>query len=379
MRSVHGKNFFLRFSVIGGGVFFAFALYVSVARATDYSGTSFIIRDPVISFIAGRATSTNFELYTSDGGSTAGESSSTNFTTRGGFLYFAAPPPPPPPPAPTPPPPPPAGGGGGGGPPGTTPVVITVPGTPEEALPPATTVIFRGYASPLGTVHVLQDGSEVGVSAANADGTFTVTVEDADPGSHGFLLYVVDGAQRQSQGFSITLDIIAETTTDVARIILSPTLEVNRTTVDQGTSITLTGTAVPGSQILVDLFYGQTPTFASTTADAQGNYTYTIVTNNLRPGSYRVQVHAGIQTLGLVSSASQSIQLVVASPILRLRADLDTDGRVDAIDFATMLFWYRELNAGRRPSERPAQSPDLSGDGAVTLTDFSILAFYWTS
>ena len=359
-------------------VFLVLAMFVSVARATDYSGSSFIVRDPVISFIAGRATSTNFELYTSDGGSTTGESTSTNFTTRGGFLYFPGPPPPPPPPAPTPPPPP-AGGGGGGGPAGTTPVVITQPALPEEELPPQTTVTFSGYAA-LGMIHILEDGSEVGTSIVNSDGTFAVTVENADPGVHVFSVYVVDGALRQSQAFLTTLTILSETATLVDRIILPPTVEIDQTTVDRGQPITLRGAAVPGGAVLVSLFFGETARFSTTTVDSLGNYVQVISTTGFPLGSYRLQVQAGVLQLGIISPRGQFIPIIVASPQLRLRADLDIDGRVDSVDFATMLFWYRELNAGRRPTPAtaPRQNPDLNGDSRVTLTDFSILAFYWT-
>jgi hypothetical protein len=35
-----------------------------------------------------------------------------------------------------------------------------------------------------------------------------------------------------------------------------------------------------------------------------------------------------------------------------------------------MAYWYKRTN--------PPQIVDLSGDGKITLTDFSILAFNWT-
>jgi len=71
-------------------VFLLFFL-VYPAGATDYTSTSFIIRDPVISVGGARATSSSYELFTSTGQTVIGETSSSNFTYRSGFLYFTDP------------------------------------------------------------------------------------------------------------------------------------------------------------------------------------------------------------------------------------------------------------------------------------------------
>lgn len=60
------------------------------AHATDYTSSSFILRDPVVSVGGGRATSSHFQLISNLGGTVLGESTSTSntFTHRAGFLYF---------------------------------------------------------------------------------------------------------------------------------------------------------------------------------------------------------------------------------------------------------------------------------------------------
>jgi len=73
-------------------------------KATDFTSTNFIVKDPVIEPGAGFSTSTNFRLWSSIGQDAIGLSATTSFGLRGGFLYFpavAAPPPSPPPPPPT--------------------------------------------------------------------------------------------------------------------------------------------------------------------------------------------------------------------------------------------------------------------------------------
>ena len=48
----------------------------------------------------------------------------------------------------------------------------------------------------------------------------------------------------------------------------------------------------------------------------------------------------------------------------------NVDGRVDLVDFSTLIFWFNKPNA---PSHI-----DCNGDGKADLTDFSIMAYYWT-
>lgn len=111
-------------------IIFLFAvvyLFVAgIARATDFSSSNFIVRDPVLSGGGGFATSSSFQLWSAFSQPAIGTSTATNFELQGGFFYFssttaastAPPPPPPPPPDP------------GGGGPISPPVAPPPPGTP---------------------------------------------------------------------------------------------------------------------------------------------------------------------------------------------------------------------------------------------------------
>lgn len=81
-------------------------------QATDFTSTSFIIRDPAITDGGSFGTSTSFD-YLGSFGQWSGEGTSTNFTAQSGFIYTllgeessSSPP--------SPPLSPPSGGGGGG-------------------------------------------------------------------------------------------------------------------------------------------------------------------------------------------------------------------------------------------------------------------------
>ena len=50
------------------------------------------------------------------------------------------------------------------------------------------------------------------------------------------------------------------------------------------------------------------------------------------------------------------------------RADFNSDGKVNLVDFSILLFNWNTADTGT----------DLNSDGRVNLTDFSILLFNWT-
>src|SRR5438874_1829979 len=85
----------------------AFFVVFSV-RAEDYTGSNFILRNPVITVSGGRSETPTFELYSSTGQIAPGESTSSKFTYQAGFLYFDTQSVVVTPPSPTP-----TGGGGG--------------------------------------------------------------------------------------------------------------------------------------------------------------------------------------------------------------------------------------------------------------------------
>ncbi|HEY4502955.1 MAG TPA: dockerin type I domain-containing protein [Candidatus Paceibacterota bacterium] len=63
---------------------------VGVARASDLTSSSFIIRDPVIGTGGGYGSSATFKMFQSEDESIIGSGSSTTFLGRYGFLYFPA-------------------------------------------------------------------------------------------------------------------------------------------------------------------------------------------------------------------------------------------------------------------------------------------------
>ncbi len=104
-----------RRSVFGTGGLWLIPLFlvfwlVTPVLATDFSGTNFIIKDPVLNGSSGSATSSSFGLRGTIGELGVGLGTSTNFGLRSGSLYFPTPPSPSPSPTPSPSPSPSTGG-----------------------------------------------------------------------------------------------------------------------------------------------------------------------------------------------------------------------------------------------------------------------------
>lgn len=89
MQRIFNRRFPKRKYLVLGIIFLLFP-NPSFLLADDYSSSSFIIRDPVITIGGGRSTSTSFEVYSSIGQTSTGINTSTSFISRAGFLYFPA-------------------------------------------------------------------------------------------------------------------------------------------------------------------------------------------------------------------------------------------------------------------------------------------------
>lgn len=263
---MHGKVFTKAESYWHGAVIFVLlcSLYLTpnLVYAIEYSSTNFILRDPVITFGGGRATSTSFELFSSVGQTTIGENTSLNFIHRAGFLYFPAPV------ADVTPAPLSAG--------------ISTAGTGRSVVLPQ--VNFSGHATPGDTVVLLKDAQVAATANASPSGTFFMRLVGLSAGTYIFSLYAESKAGSRSSLVIFPVEVFADSLINIT-----------------------------------DIFFG--------------------------PGIRKDITEKSC-------------------------ADPNEDGRVDLIDFSTLIFWFDKPNIPSRI--------DCNGDGKADLIDFSIMAFYWT-
>jgi hypothetical protein len=102
-----------------------------------------------------------------------------------------------------------------------------------------------------------------------------------------------------------------------------------------------------------------THNFAIREQDSKGNIS-TIQT-------YTVKISAGVTTT--IDNIVLPTDLTQVNTVLG-EHDLNTDDKVNIIDFSIMAYWYNRKN--------PPKSVDFNHDGVFNLADFSILAYYWT-
>lgn len=259
-------------------------------------------------------------------------------------------------PAPSPSP---SGGGGGGG----------------GGIIQPTAVIFRGKVSPFAELILLKDAAIKKTGTADKDGTFDIRMSDITAGMHTFGLVGID-ASRVSTGLStITANITGGVTTVVSGIFLPPTIHIDKSNVLYGEPLEFSGQSIPNAHVF--LFLNNEKSAAmETDADGKGMWSYQLNTMGMKNKSYVVRARAVYGNE--MSSYSTTMRFAVGNgksipaPATRApdRGDMNNDARVNLSDFSIMAYWYSR--------QEPLPETDLNNDGKVTLTDFSILAFYWT-
>jgi hypothetical protein len=258
-------------------------------------------------------------------------------------------------------------GGGGGG-------AAATPVTPKAAV-----VEFKGLAYPWAAVSVLRDGQLIGTVTADVNGLFSFTDSGLAGGPYSFGFIATDGEGRKSIILSFILDVVPQSTTGVAGIIIPPTVSVDKEEVLVGEMLSVKGQAAPDSDISVEILPEELTYQAK--AQSSGIFLLEISTADLKTGVHTVRVKEKLAD-GRESIFSGAVGFGLGVPYKERRfeipgrgmvkaPDFNVDGRVNIIDLSIMLFWFKKTI----PTGFFA---DLNRDGIVDITDFSILAFYWT-
>lgn len=125
------------------------------------------------------------------------------------------------------------------------------------------------------------------------------------------------------------------------------------------------------------------PTTIATGESNDGTYAWTVP--NLTGAQYRVRIEGrtatGVVLISDISNSNFSIGPAGAIPEPEptpgtttssgppRSADVNSDGKVNLLDFSALLAWYRKPN--------PPEIYDLNRDGVVNLRDVSIMIFNW--
>jgi cysteine-rich repeat protein len=250
------------------------------------------------------------------------------------------------------------GGSGGGG------------GSSEDLGDTQVSITGRGYPSQ--TVHILLDSREVSTVRADSTGKFTFAT-NASPGTVSMGFWSLDLNKNKSITYNTTFDVTQGAITNVNSVLIPPTLAVDKATLNSGDTITFSGQTIPTTKVEVHI--NNSEKVLTTTSGANGVFSVPYVTTGLsnKEHTARARFVLGSGTLTTQSSFSTTLQLAVGvAGRSSTPSDLSRDGNINLTDFSILIFWWGKAPGDSNPSA------DISGNGTVGLEDFSILLFNWT-
>lgn len=235
-------------------------------------------------------------------------------------------------------------------------------------------VIISGFAYPGSRVTALVDGLEYTQTTANAQGQYSVRVDNIARGVYTFGVFATDPLNTRSSTFSTTFTVAGARTSTLSNIHVPPSIRINPDPVDPGQILTISGFALPNASITIE--HEREGSSASrqtftTTSDSNGQWSIDVNTTGFPNATHRVRARAAGE--GVSTNFSNWQRYGVGDAVAdTVNADLNRDGRVNLIDFSILLFWWGTDGGNSDP---PA---DINRDGTVNLIDFSILLFNWT-
>ena len=259
------------------------------------------------------------------------------------------------------------GGGGGGG------------GGGSSGSSTGGQVIFSGRAYPLSRVNFLKDGNLILTTIAGPDSNFSASLSNLSTGTYNFSVYGEDKDGVRGTPFTFSSYISSNVTTNISGIYLAPTIAVDKSEVRKGDNIAVFGQSVPDSQVTINI-NSEPEFFIERPADSNGVYLLNFDTALLELGNHSARSKSAL--INEISPFSASVGFLVGSENTLAeylscpqKGDLNSDCRVNLIDFSIAAFWYRRPLSADFSLKEASQ---LNGDNQINLVDFSIMAFHWT-
>jgi len=216
--------------------------------------------------------------------------------------------------------------------------------------PPYASVRLSGYAGPGTFITITENGTVIGTDTAGIAGVFNKYLTGITPGTHTFSLYGVDQSDRTTSLLDVTAITPIYQETLISNLLLSPTIEINTASIDQGDDLISWGSALINGNLSIFTEPHLRTYYA--TASALGNWSYTIDnTDEYIPGDYHI--YALVQNgTGNQSNFSNALQFRVNSlsggtdPTCDIsRGDLNCDDSINLYDFSIMMYYWGSINA----------------------------------
>jgi hypothetical protein len=259
--------------------------------------------------------------------------------------------------------PPPSGGGGGSS------------GSPKGAQ-----VVLKGRAYPRSEVTILKDAQVVATTIADESATFQVLIKGLSAGTYIFSVYSEDSKGVRSSLLTFPISVSKNVVTKIESIFVSPTLTGDKIEVKKGEPIVLFGQSTPASTITIEV-NSQQQQFVKVNSNTDGVYLHNFDSSVLEIGQHTAKSRASLASAISSQSAVYAFKVGTQNvynntpPTCPTKADLNTDCRVNLVDFSIVAFWYQRTLS---PAFMVRETNHLNADGKVNIIDFSIMAFHWT-
>lgn len=259
-----------------------------------------------------------------------------------------------------------SGGGGGGGSGG------------GFYAAPETKIVFSGRAYPGMKVTILKDAQIAAQTLADPAANFRVLVSGLSAGQYIFGVYSEDNRGMRSSLLTFPVAVTSGVTVEMGGIFIAPTIAVDKSEVKRGENLAIFGQSAPGSEVTIAVNSDE-EFFGKVAADKDGAYLYNFDTADLLFGDHTTKAKAA--KASEITAFGKSVAFRVGTKTVlaprssvrkteKLKEDINSDGRVNLIDYSILAFWYKK--------QKPPANVDFNGDGKVNLVDFSILAYRWS-
>lgn len=233
-----------------------------------------------------------------------------------------------------------------------------------------TNLNINGLAYPDATITVLRDGEIERVIEADSSASFSFTLTEQTPGITTLGFWALDKAGRRSVTYAATFQVIQNAVTTLSGILIPPTLAVNPEKAPQGSTVSFEGSALPATKVQAYVDDKTSP--EETVTASNGDWVIAYDTANLTNESFHTVKanYLDVKNSQLKSGYSLITNFYIGNRDVNtnLTADLNFDGAVNLTDFSILLFHWNTTSA----------AADINQDGTVSLADFSIMLFYWT-
>ncbi|MBI5742653.1 MAG: fibronectin type III domain-containing protein [Candidatus Niyogibacteria bacterium] len=191
-------------------------------------------------------------------------------------------------------------------------------------------------------------------------GAFSVSMTALLQGEYLFLLTADDSAGTRSGILSYSPDLLSESSFNIPGALFSPTVRFLRSSLAQNETLEISGAAYPESMVEIqidDIIIG-----TATTTDL-GAYSFSAALSEYKVGSHRVRARQILDGRKSYLSPTNTFRI---SQLVYPRADMNSDDRVNIVDWSIFLYRWGNVNQALK------NSLDLNNDGKVNIADFSV-------